>query len=303
MQNFRNVTFLAVLLSCSNAFADDGRVILKSDKVAVTYGDMERYLVENTPTEANERAAVLSNPDIYGQMAESLYTVRALAEEAERTPGFDKEQADWTARVIYERRIATEYRKTYVQHVLKNVDWEASAKEAYQADQKSYMTDEMINASHILITTKTRSEDEAKQVATELRARALKGENFPELATENSEDPSAQRNAGSLGFFKRGQMVKPFDDVVFAMDEEGSISELVRSPFGYHIIQYHSKKPAQPIPFDSIKDDIAGELQKQMSKKVWEDKLIAIRSSSDIVVDGELIEELKKQYQPEDSRK
>ena len=147
------------------------------------------------------------------------------------------------------------------------------------------MTEEKVNASHILIKTEGRSEAEALALATDLRKRALNGEDFGELAKQNS------------GFFKRGQMVKPFEDTAFAMQEPGAISEVVKSPFGYHIIQYHSRQMPQPRPFDSVKNEIIEELQKQMGAKVWQNKLMEIRSDSAIVVNDELLQNLQKKYQ------
>jgi parvulin-like peptidyl-prolyl isomerase len=100
-----------------------------------------------------------------------------------------------------------------------------------------------VTASHILVAYQggmrsraTRTKDEAKKRADEVLARAKKGEDFGALATETSDDPSAKMNQGSLGAFQRGQMVKPFADAAFAL-QPGQISDLVETPFGYHIIR------------------------------------------------------------------
>lgn len=104
---------------------------------------------------------------------------------------------------------------------------------------------EMAAASHILIAfqgamraapTITRSKDEAKKRAEDILARAKKGEDFAKLADENSDDPSAKVNHGSLGRFTRERMVKAFSDATFGM-KAGELSSLVETPFGYHIIK------------------------------------------------------------------
>jgi hypothetical protein len=106
-------------------------------------------------------------------------------------------------------------------------------------------TGEMVAASHILIAYKggmraaeaiTRSKDEAKARAAQIAARARKGEDFAKLADEASDDPSAKVNHGSLGKFTRDRMVKPFADAAFAL-KPGQISDLVETPFGYHVIK------------------------------------------------------------------
>jgi parvulin-like peptidyl-prolyl isomerase len=188
------------------------------------------------------------------------------------------------------------YRTKYVLEMLKDVNWEETAQETYRVEKDRYRTEETVNASHILIKVEDRSDEEALALAQELQQRAKKGESFEELATQYSEDPSASGNAGHLGFFKRGQMVKPFDDVVFEMQEPGDISEVVQSPFGYHVIQYHDRKAPKAIPFASVKDQLVKELQTKMSQQVWQDKVIAIRSSRDIVLNEKLLLELKTEY-------
>jgi hypothetical protein len=104
---------------------------------------------------------------------------------------------------------------------------------------------ELVAASHILVAYSgatranpaiTRSKDEAKKVAEGVQARAAKGEDFAKLADDNSDDPSAKRNHGSLGKFTRDQMVKPFSDAAFAL-KPGQVSNVVETNFGFHVIK------------------------------------------------------------------
>jgi len=102
--------------------------------------------------------------------------------------------------------------------------------------------EEKIAASHILVGYKgamrsrsERTKEEAKKIATELAARAKKGEDFAELARKHSEGPSAPRG-GQLNEFTRKQMVKPFADAAFAL-QVGQVSDPVESPFGFHVIK------------------------------------------------------------------
>ena len=99
-----------------------------------------------------------------------------------------------------------------------------------------------IRASHILVsyagverTTATRSQEEAEALIKDLKSKIDAGEGFEELATTYSDCPSAE-NKGDLGFFKRGQMVKPFENAAFAL-KPGQVSDIVETKFGYHIIK------------------------------------------------------------------
>ena len=84
-----------------------------------------------------------------------------------------------------------------------------------------------VRASHILVSKLS--------VAQQLLERINSGEDFATLALEFSECPS-KKKGGDLGFFTRGQMVKEFETATFAL-EIGSVSEPVRTQFGYHIIK------------------------------------------------------------------
>lgn len=85
-----------------------------------------------------------------------------------------------------------------------------------------------VRASHILV----KSEDEAKKLLEEIKG----GKSFADAAKEVSLCPSG-RDGGDLGFFKKGVMVKPFEDAAFAMKEIGEISDPVQTQFGWHLIQ------------------------------------------------------------------
>ncbi len=108
----------------------------------------------------------------------------------------------------------------------------------YAENQEMFKNDAQIHARHI-ITAATEDADAATVAAAAAKAekareRAIAGEDFAELAREMSEGPSAPKG-GDLGFFTREQMVPAFADTAFAL-EPGQISEVVRSPFGFHVI-------------------------------------------------------------------
>ena len=99
-----------------------------------------------------------------------------------------------------------------------------------------------IHARHLLIgfagsalEGATRSKEEARALIEELRAKAT-SENFEILVQDNSEEPSADEMGGDLGYFGKGIMIPEFEEVVFAQDT-GTISDVVETAFGYHLIQ------------------------------------------------------------------
>ena len=86
-----------------------------------------------------------------------------------------------------------------------------------------------VRASHVLVKT----EDEAKKLREDINAGKI---SFEDAARQISLCPSGHEG-GDLGFFKRGVMVKPFEDAAFAMKEIGEVSDPVETQFGWHLIQ------------------------------------------------------------------
>ena len=89
-----------------------------------------------------------------------------------------------------------------------------------------------VKASHILVS----SESEAKALKSEID----EGASFEELAKKYSKCPSG-KNGGDLGYFRRGQMVKEFENAAFDT-EINKVSDPIKTQFGYHLIKVYDKK-------------------------------------------------------------
>ena len=108
-------------------------------------------------------------------------------------------------------------------------------------------TPDEIGAQHLLVMHKAgqrapaniqRTKEEAKKRADEAAAKIKKGANFDEVVKEYTDEPGSatKQPPGTLGVFKKGQMVPPFEQAAFAL-KVNEISGVVESPFGYHIIK------------------------------------------------------------------
>ncbi len=144
---------------------------------------------------------------------------------------------------------------------------EEEVQKFYEEQKEQLQEPEQVQASHILIkVAQDASEEEkaaAKEKIDEVLALAKEGQDFAALAQEYSEGPSKD-NGGDLGFFPRGAMVKPFEDAVFTMNE-GDISDVVETQFGYHIIKLTGKKEARDVSFEEVKDRLKEGLVQQKS--------------------------------------
>jgi peptidyl-prolyl cis-trans isomerase D len=137
--------------------------------------------------------------------------------------------------------------------------------EHYETNKHQYVQAEQRKARHILIASND-DEAAAEQKAQEILAKLESGEDFSELAKANSDDPVSGKKGGDLGWFGRGAMVKPFEDAVFGMSKPGERSGLVKTNYGYHIIELSEIKGADAPPLDEVKDKIVAELQKKQAK-------------------------------------
>ena len=114
-----------------------------------------------------------------------------------------------------------------------------SVDKAFDSRKKEYAT-ECRKARHILVRVE-QGDDEAKAKAKAkidaLAKRIADGETLADLAPIESDDVVSAREGGELGCVVRGQMVKPFEDALFALAKDGDVSGVVESPFGFHLVQ------------------------------------------------------------------
>jgi peptidyl-prolyl cis-trans isomerase C len=158
------------------------------------------------------------------------------------------------------------------------------AKAFYDMRSELFQQPESVKASHILIKVaadaKQPDKDAAMTKIKELQEKVKKGEDFAELAKKNSECPSAP-NGGDLGFFPKGQMVKPFEDAAFAL-EPGAVSGIVETQFGYHLIKVVEKKKSEQVPFETAKEKIKKNLSKDKNKQKIDAHIDALMAKAKI---------------------
>jgi len=102
----------------------------------------------------------------------------------------------------------------------------------------------------------------AQKKAEELLARAKAGEDFAALATASSEDPGSATKGGDLGLFPRGRMAPPFETAAFAL-QPGALSDVVETPYGFHIIKVEEHRAGGVRPLDSVRDAIVDTIKKE----------------------------------------
>ena len=164
----------------------------------------------------------------------------------------------------------------------------------YQGHRDEFKQEEEACASHILVKVKKGEEakeghadDEARKIAEGLLAQAKAGQDFAELARKHSEDQGSAAQGGSLGCFARGRMVPEFENAAFSLGP-GETSDLVKSPFGYHIIRVTERKEEAVPPLSQVKERIRQALVADRVRALVDDKM---RGLADALRRGKSLEE------------
>ena len=161
---------------------------------------------------------------------------------------------------------------------------EKETKAYYEGNKEMFKRPEEVRASHILIKTDSKSSDKEKAASykkiQEVQAKIGQGEDFAALAKKYSEGPSNVKG-GDLGFFKRGQMVKPFEEAAFALNP-GEVSGIVETRFGYHLIKVFEKNPETISEYHTVKDRLEKFLEQQEVQKQMEVYVEGLKSKGKV---------------------
>ncbi|MDX1368506.1 peptidylprolyl isomerase [Pseudomonas sp.] len=126
---------------------------------------------------------------------------------------------------------------------------EQEVRRVYEENQARLVRPEQVRARHLLLAVPAGADAavarEAEQRIRDLLQQIRTGADFAELAQRHSEDANAQQG-GDLGYFSRGKMVPAFEAAAFAL-RPGEVSEPVRSPYGWHLIQLEAHRPSEPL--------------------------------------------------------
>ena len=136
----------------------------------------------------------------------------------------------------------------------------------YNQHHDQYEVKDQVKVRHILIAVPpgadAKTDAAAKAKAEDLLKQIKSGGNFAELASKNSDDPGSKAQGGELGWLDHGKTVPEFDKAAFSL-APGQTSDLVKTQFGYHILQVEDKKTAHMRPLAEVKAEIMPLLEQQ----------------------------------------
>jgi len=237
-----------------HAFAADDAVLATIGTSKITMGDFNRVTSMYDP---QKQELLAKNPQYKTVLLQRFVQGMVIAQIA-REKGFDKREdiKDQIAFIVNDF-LASEYLK---KEVVEKIDVTPEDMKLYYKEHKDeFGTPEMVRARHIFFKVTKSMTDEEKEKLKEKAEAVLKrvraGEDFAKLAEEFSDDGGSKTKGGDLGLFPKGKMVPQFEKAAFALNA-GEVSDVIESPYGYHIIKVEEKKEATVEPFDKVKDKV-----------------------------------------------
>jgi peptidyl-prolyl cis-trans isomerase C len=226
-------------------------VVARVNGVEIHQSDLamaEEDIGQNLPQQGGEDAkrdylvSYLSDMILLAQAAEE----RRLQDD----PDFKRRAALARNKVLMEALLQNEGKKSLTDQALRAV---------YDDAIKQMGNEEEVHARHILFRVANPADDKAsKEAEDKVKAvidRLKKGEDFAKLANELTEDPSGRKDGGDLGYFTKDQMVPEFSTVAFKLDK-GSISDPIKTQFGWHVLKVEDKRKRQPPEYDKVKPQL-----------------------------------------------
>jgi hypothetical protein len=170
---------------------------------------------------------------------------------------------------------------------------EEELRELYERDTPG----SRVHARHIIMTYPQggtqEQKDSVRAVMEGLLRRVRAGADFAALAREHSQDPGSGSQGGDLGWFERGDMVRPFEEAAFSL-APGETSPVVETPFGYHIIRVEERETPS---FDDVRSDFTSRVQEQRFQRAESTYIASVEEAADIrTVEGaaDLVRELAR---------
>jgi peptidyl-prolyl cis-trans isomerase D len=149
----------------------------------------------------------------------------------------------------------------------------------YEQHKEEFRREEQVRARHILfkLAQQAGAEEEARVrgTAETTLQRIQAGEDLAALASQLSEDPVSAQQGGDLGLFKRGEMVKPFEEIAFGL-QPGIVSDPVRTDFGYHLIKVEERQEAGYEPVETVRAELHARLAREEARRLAAAKAQAV---------------------------
>ncbi len=226
-------------------------------------------ILTTTELEENIRLRWQRRKAAYMTVPTEQYLNKVLVEAAAIEEFYQQQQSSFMA----PERVRLDYIELDIERIAKTLQADdATLRSYFDGHMDSYATREQRRASHILIATpEGGSADDiavARATAEEALKRVQGGESFAAVAKELSEDPGSKDAGGDLDFFEAGVMDENFEEAAFKLSK-GEISDIVKTPFGFHIIKLTDIRPAVKPPFAKVREQVKDDYLESEAERLF----------------------------------
>jgi peptidyl-prolyl cis-trans isomerase C len=270
-----------------------GKELVRINNVSISLEEF-RQMSEKQPLEGKMR--LVSEKGLRDFLENYVVTREVLYQEAKKK-GLDKKK-EILAKV-------EDFRKAMVidallEEALKEKDEvsDSEIQKYYKENEDRFTEPREVKVRHIVVNS--------EPILKEVLVKISKGGSFEKLASDYNIDKSRE-DGGNLGYIRRGQLAPSFaqfEEAAFSLRRKGEISEVVKTPYGYHLIQLDERRGTALRPFDQVKEKIRFFLQTKKKQDAYLQYVKETKSRAKIVVNEKLwAEEEKREPKPKEERK
>ncbi len=297
----KGVSLALPLVLCLGLWAcqrsgDDRQVkneLVRINEVSITLDEF-RQMSEDQSLEKKMR--LISEKGLRDFLDNYVITREVLYQEAKKK-GFDQKKEILAKVDEIKRMMAID---ALLEEALKGKSEvsDVEVQQYYKEHQQQFTEPREVRIRHLFVNS--------EPVLQEMRGKLAKGESFEKLASQYNIDLTRD-DGGDLGFIKRGQLspaFAQFEDVAFSLRNPGDISDIVKTPLGYHILKLEDKKGTVLRPFDQVKENIRLFLQAKKRQDAYLEYIKEAKARAKITVNEKLwAEEEKKENVPKEEKK
>lgn len=268
------VVMLFFVLGCAKT--DNSQILAKVNNQVITVKDLENR-ISKSPSYYRSLAQQNKKKFLDDMIGEIIFVQEALKNRLDQNKDVRDLVAEARNKILISKLIEEKVEK-------RAVVTDDQIQQFYEQHRDQFVIPEKMRASHIMVS----SEGKAKEILKRLKS----GEDFAELARNESQDASKD-NGGDIGYFTKGQMIPEFEEACFKL-QVGELSEPVKTKLGYHIVRVTDRINAQAEDLSVVKQNIKEELLKVIKRNEFDKLVENLKKNSNIQINEKLLNELDK---------
>lgn len=285
-------TFVTVaLLALGTAAVAKDAVIASRGDAEITFADVDARMHE---IPQDKREGFINSAERIDAMLNQRLLLRQLAAEAEAAK-LDQDPVFAARMKLARDRLLAEARLEQLAREPLKSDVRALAKEAWLTKPESFGGDTTVVVRHVLVKGDCACAPEPKAKAEQILARAKRGESFETLVLEASEDAGSRDKGGIIEVTPGARLDPAFAEAALQLKSPGDLSPVVKSAFGYHVLQLVERREAEKPPYEQVERDIVDFTERKERARLLKAHTDALNNEK-LEADPEAIASLRSRY-------